>query len=410
MYNRILFMSNSLFKRFKKDEEEPIVEEKPPVWEDRIFWVEMLEKIAYPVLNNLSRDSLKRNMDYESHSPQGQNFVYLEAFSRVFNGIAPWLELGVDDSQEGQLRKKYTKLTIKSIKNAVNPHSNDYIFSVDPKQSLVEVALFAQGLLRAKNNIWLNLSMDVQARITRILKKTRVIAPYENHWLLFTAIIEATLLEFTGECDMQRLSYGVMKFRDEFYLGDAVYSDGEDYDVGYCNSLFIHPMLNDILKVMRKYNLQDGEFLDVQYMRSSRLSSQLERMISPEGTYPVLGKSLSYRSGIFHLLSQAALLKILPNNIDPAQVRGALTQVLRKHFEGDQNFNENGWLKIGINGSQADISEKEVNTGSLYFCCAVFLPLGLGFNDPFWDNPYSEWSSLKAWNGNELPKDQSIDF
>ena len=132
MYNRILFMSNSLFKRFKKEEEEPIVEEKPPVWEDRIFWVEMLEKIAYPVLNNLSKDSLKRNMDYESHSPQGQNFVYLEAFSRVFNGIAPWLELGVDDSQEGQLRKKYTKLTIKSIKNAVNPHSNDYIFSVDP--------------------------------------------------------------------------------------------------------------------------------------------------------------------------------------------------------------------------------------------------------------------------------------
>ena len=32
------------------------MEEKPPVWEDRIFWVEMLEKIAYPVLNNLSKD------------------------------------------------------------------------------------------------------------------------------------------------------------------------------------------------------------------------------------------------------------------------------------------------------------------------------------------------------------------
>ncbi len=44
---------------------------------------------------------------------------------------------------------------------------------------------------------------------------------------------------------------------------------------------------------MRKYGLEDGEFLDVQLMRSSRLASQLERVISPEGTYPLVGKFLS---------------------------------------------------------------------------------------------------------------------
>ena len=170
--------------------------------------------------------------------------------------------------------------------------------------------------------------MDVQARIIRELKNTRIIAPYENHWLLYTAMIEATLLEFTGECDKERLTYGVSKFRDDFYLGDAIYSDGEDFEEGYYNSIFIHPMLNDILAVMRKYGLQDGEFLDVQLMRSSRLSSQLERVISPEGTYPLLGKYLAYRCGVFHLLSQAALLKILPRNISPAQVRCALTKSL----------------------------------------------------------------------------------
>ena len=151
-------------------------------------------------------------------------------------------------------------------------------------------------------------------------------------------MIEATLLEFTGECDKERLTYGVRKFRDELYIGDAIYSDGEDFEVSFYNSLFIHPMLNDILAVMRKYSLQDGEFLDVQLMRSSRLSSQLERLISPEGTYPLLGKSLSYRCGVFHLLSQASLLKILPRNISPAQVRSALTKVLKRLFDGNQNF------------------------------------------------------------------------
>ena len=89
-----------------------------------------------------------------------RNFAYFEAFARVFNGIAPWLELGPDTSQEGQIREKYIYLTLKAIANAVNPKSNDYIFVIEPKQSLVDVALFAQGLLRAKNQIWLNLPMD----------------------------------------------------------------------------------------------------------------------------------------------------------------------------------------------------------------------------------------------------------
>ncbi len=403
-------MSNSFFNRFKKEEKPPVIEKQAPVWEDRIYWVSTLQKIAFPVLNNLARGSLRKNMPYESNSTEGQKFTYLEAFARVFNGIAPWLELGADNSEEGHVRAKYLQLTLKSIKNAVSTNSNDYIFVVEPKQSLVDVALFAQGLLRAKTQIWLNLPMDVQARIIRELKNTRIIAPYENHWLLFTSMIEAALLEFTGECDKERLIYAISKFRDELYVGDAIYSDGEDFEVGYFNSLVIHPMLNDILTVMRKYGLQDGEFLDVQLMRSSRLSSQLERLISPEGTYPLLGKALSYRCGVFHLLSQAALLKILPRNISPAQVRCALTKVIQRQFTGNQNFSSEGWLLCGLNASQMEICEDNINTGSLYACCAIFLPLGLRADDVFWKAPSEEWSSQKAWNGHQIHSDQSINF
>ena len=409
MFYKNIIMSNSFLKRFKK-KETPVVEDMPPVWEDRIFWVSTLQKIAFPVLNNLAKGTLRKNMPYESSSEEGKKFSYFGAFARVFNGIAPWLELGADSSEEGRVREKYIYLTLKAITSSINPNGNDYIFIVEPKQSLVDVALFAQGLLRSKNEIWVNLPMDIQARIIRELKNTRIIAPYENHWLLYTAIIEAALLEFTGECDKQRLIYGVSKFRDELYIGDAIYSDGEDFDVSYYNSLIIHPMLNDILTVMRKYGLQDGEFLDVQLMRSSRLASQLERVISPEGTYPLLGKSLSYRCGVFHLLSQAALLKILPRNINPAQVRSALTKVLRAQFGNKNNFNADGWLIVGLNGSQTGIAEENINTGSLYLCCAIFLPLGLSYNDMFWTAPAAEWSSVKAWNGHQLQQDQSINF
>lgn len=402
-------MSNSFLDRFRK-KEEPVVEEEPPVWQDRIYWVSILQKIAFPVLNNLRKGSLKKNMPYESKSMEGHNFAHLEAFARVFNGIAPWLELGPDSSEEGILRGKYLALTVKAIGNAVNPSNNDYLFNIEPKQSLVDVALFAQGLLRSESQVWMNLSMEVQAKIIDIFKETRVIAPYENHWLLFTSIIEAALLEFTGECDRERLVYAVHKFRDELYVGDAIYANGDQYSFDYYNSLVIHPMLNDILAVMRKYGLSEGEFLDVQLMRSSRHSAQLERMISPEGTYPLVGPSLSYRCGVFHLLSQAALLKILPRNINPTQVRAALTKVLKRQFGNNNNFDSAGWLVVGLNGSQIDISENNINTGSLYMCCSIFLALGLDFNDQFWTAPASEWSSLKAWRGHPIKADQLIDF
>ena len=409
MFNKLNFMCASFLKRFRK-KEEPIIEEQPSIWEDRIFWVSTLQKIALPVLGNLAKSSLRKKMPVDAKSADTTKFAYLEAFARVFNGISSWLELGPDSSEEGQMREKYLRLTLKAIMNAVNPHNNDYLFYVEPKQSLVELALFAQGLLRSKNQVWLNLPMDVQAKIIHELKNTRVIAPYENHWLLYTAMLEATLLEFTGECDKERLSYGIHKFRDEFYLGDAIYSDGSSFELNYYNSIFIHPMLNDILAVMRKYGISDGEFLDVQLMRSSRLSSQLERVISPEGTYPLVGKSMTYRCGVFHLLSQAALLKILPKNISPAQVRSALTKVLKRQFSGNQNFSAEGWLLTGLNGYQTSLSENDINSGSIYMCCAVFLALGLKLDDAFWTEPACEWTTVKAWSAQNTQKDQSIDF
>ena len=84
MFNIVYFMSNSIFKRFKK-KEEPVIEEQHSIWEDRIFWISTLQKIAYPVLNSLSNGSLKKKMPLESNSPDNKKFVYLEAFARIFN-------------------------------------------------------------------------------------------------------------------------------------------------------------------------------------------------------------------------------------------------------------------------------------------------------------------------------------
>ena len=365
--------------------------------QDRAFWVETLTRIADPVLTNLNNNTLKKNMPYESLSKDRSDFSHLEAVGRLVCGIAPWLELGPDNTPEGQLRDKYIKLTVKGLKNAVNPDSPDYLVFGKPYQPLVDAAFLAQGLLRARTQLWDNLDPQAKEWMITEFKRSRAIKPWENNWLLFASMVEAALLEFTGECDMDRLTYGVKKFRDEWYKGDALY--GPAFHMDYYNSFVIHPMLTDVLLTMKKHNLEGADFLDVQLPRLTRYAEQLERFISPEGTFPVVGRSIVYRFGAFHALAQASLMHVLPERVKPAQVRCAMTAVIRNQMKSPKNFDVNGWLRVGFTGEQIDMSESYINTGSVYLCAVGLLSLGLPATDEYWSAPYTEWTNLRAWKG-----------
>lgn len=375
--------------------------------DDRAFWVQTTTQIADPVLINLSNNTLKKNMPFESLS-QRKTFSYLEAVGRLVCGIAPWLELGPDNTPEGKLRAKYIDLTVKGLKNAVNPEAPDYLVFGEPSQPLVDAAFLAQGLLRAPKQLWGNLDPQAKEWMITELKRSRNIKPFENNWLLFASTVEAALLEFTGECDIDRLTNGVFRFRDVWYKGDALYGDGPDFHMDYYNSFVIHPMLTDVLVVMKKHNLEGADFLDTQLKRHTRYAEILERFISPEGSFPVVGRSIPYRFGAFHALGQACLMHILPSTIEPAQVRCALTAVIRRQLESPANFDKNGWLRVGFTGEQLNISESYINTGSVYLCAMGLLPLGLPATDPFWSAPYTEWTNVKAWTGKEVKADHAI--
>ena len=294
---------------------------KPTGMDDRRLWVETLDRIARPVLENLAAGTLKQNMPFESLSsePLRREVSYLEAVGRTICGIAPWLELGPDDTEEGRLRAHYINMVVKGLKNGVNPQSPDHLmFDRRHSQPLVDAAFLAEGILRAPTQIWGRLDQQTRDWLVSEWKTSRGIKPYECNWLLFASIVECALLEFTGECDMQRLMYGVNRFRNEWYKGDGWYGDGPDFHLDYYNSLVIHPMFTETLQVLKKHGLDGADFLPTQTERHARLAAQLERTISPEGTYPVTGRSIVYRFGSFHALADAALLHILPASVSPA--------------------------------------------------------------------------------------------
>ena len=187
-----------------------------------------------------------------------------------------------------------------------------------------------------------------------------------------------------------------------------MYGDGIRFAMDYYNSFVIHPMLTDILHVGAKHGLKDFKKLEeIQMPRLQRYAAIQERMISPEGTYPVIGRTLICRIGAFHTLAETALLGALPESLSSGQVRSAMTAVLERQFEGQQNFDKDGFMTIGFNGMQTDFAENYVSSGSPYHCTTFFLPLGLSPDSEFWKSPEEKWTSLKAFTGEEFPADHA---
>jgi len=377
--------------------------------DDRAYWVSVLEKIARPVLENLSRRELKKKMPMEQH-PHGERekCSHLEAFGRLLCGIAPWLALEIPVSGELQIQQEFIKLAQTALDSATDPESQDFMNFSDGSQPLVDTAFLAQAILRAPRAIWQPLEPRVKEQVITALELTRKIpTPEHNNWVMFAAMVEAALLEFGEPTLESRLEDCIRKMLG-WYLGDGAYGDGEFFHFDYYNSFVIQPMLLDALSVLQKNDAQFAPVHEVVLKRAQRFAEVQERLIAPDGTFPSLGRSTTYRFGAFHLLAQIALRRELPDNCSPAQVRCALSTVIRKTMDTPGTFDANGWLQIGFCGHQPALGESYISTGSLYLCSAGLLPLGLPPTDEFWSTPAAKWTQQKIWSGENLPADHAI--
>ena len=377
---------------------------------DREVWVDIMYKMAEPVLKNMAEGTLQKNMELElSPTWDGRNkkVTYMECFGRLMAGLAPWLSLPDDDTAEGKQRKQLREWALKSYAQAVDPQGKDYLLWRKEGQTLVDAAYVAESFLRGYDALWMPLdSLTKQRYIEEFSQLRRVDPPYTN-WVLFSSTVECFLRKAGAKSDTYRIVSSLRKV-EEWYVGDGFYSDGPGFAFDYYNSFVIHPMLTDVLKVMKKHGLAGSDFLSKQLKRQARYAEQLERMISPEGAYPAVGRSITYRVGAFHALAHAALLHELPKTVAPAQVRCGLTAVIARQFAAPRTFDEKGWLRIGFAGSQINMSETYINTGSVYLCTFGFLALGLPATDPFWTEPFTPWTGLKAWNGEDVMADHAI--
>lgn len=376
---------------------------------DRAYWCTLAAKLASPLLPALAERKLKASMPVEAHakSKDRPNYTYLEALGRLLAGLAPWFELGGDATPEGAERLRLTALARAAIDAGTDPASPDFLNFSRGSQPLVDAAFLAQAMLRAPNELWRKLDARVQRNVIAALKSSRAIKPGENNWKLFATTVEV-LLQKAGEApEKARLLEGIDKHRT-WYLGDGLYGDGPEFHADYYNSFVIQPMLVEALDVVGDESPELKTFQAKSRERLTRWAEIQERLVAPDGSYPVIGRSIAYRCGAFQGLALAALRKSLPETVTPAQARVALTRVIRRTLEAPDTFDAKGWLRIGLAGAQPGLGETYISTGSLYLCSVALLPLGLRASDPFWSAPAEKTTWEKAWAGENLPADHAL--
>ncbi|MCJ8209124.1 DUF2264 domain-containing protein [Mucilaginibacter sp. RS28] len=383
------------------------------VLSDRKVWLSYMDKVARPVLANLAADQLKEKMPMElsdriDNKESRSKVGYLEAFGRTLSGISPWLQLEGGNPEEVKLRDQYRQWALKAITNAVNPQAKDYL-QWNGGQPLVDASYVAFALIRCPW-LWEHLDENVKKQVVEALKATRSTVPVYSNWILFTGMIEAFFCKYDLGYDPVRVEFGIREFTQHWYVGDGMYADGMAFHYDYYNSIVIHP---NLMTILEEVNAKKKTYLHEQereLLIGQRYAEILERLINTDGSYPATGRSIVYRGGVFHHLANIAYKKQLPASLKPAQVRSALTAMLKKTLGAPETFNKEGWLNIGLYGKQPGLADFYITTGSLYICANAFVTLGLPETDEFWSAPAQPWTAVKIWTGQDAMADHALDI
>lgn len=368
--------------------------------DSRKAWVDFAHRYALPVLDTLAND---QHIPWSGNYNSGQSCQNLEAFSRVFYSLSPWFNASYTETEdEEHTRRDLIDKAKVAFHNLFDGESK--VSAVVNQQAVVDYAYLSWGVLNYPE--LLETTSAVRSNFWAFGYKLRDERPLANNWMLLSAITEIVRAVNGRHYDAFKIDAAI-RFTLGNYKGDGIYGDGEHLHLNYYNSLVIHPALDTLYRhICLGHKLKDlqhlVELLRPQQYRSRRYAEVLERQISPEGTFPVIGRSATYRLGAFHHLAHTAL-----RAQEPSGTRSALSAVLARL--APTMFRWDGFLQVGFAGGEnLNLAEPYVNTASVYATGYFLLPLGLPPNDEFWTAGPALWTQARLWGGdNSMCADSS---
>lgn len=350
-------------------------------------WLSRLYKLAHPVLMRCANRTL---LDFFPPKPA------IECICRTVLGVSPLFSFADAHPLAFELRSLATESLNTVFEN------DAYGWTRCGPQLMVEMALLCLAFTRFPR-LWDAMMPRAQSDCLRIMTHAASYTPYNNNWILFHCMIDVFLnARSTSKRSLVDCAAQLRKFDAEWYAGDGWYKDGPHFRMDYYNSFVIVPFLVDLSRML------DSQLHAKTLRCLQRQSEFLERLISPEGTFPLFGRSMVYRAGAFHALCYAVYLENLPAGLSNGSVRRALSKVLETMFDDDANFDSNGFLRLGFRGMQPELADTYSNVGSVYYALLAFLPLGLMQTAAFWTEEDAMYTQERAWKGLRIDRDAAF--
>ena len=345
-------------------------------------WEQLFLKTVLPALTRFDEF-------ISEHSPlrinPKKNIARIELFCRIMYGCAVWYPRASSE------HKALVCNAFQTGMSKIEWECGD--------QLLVEMGQLCLGFMRAPA-LWHDLPITTQQQVKAIVRKADTFDAHNNNWNLFKAAVK--LFQARNENREPIEARKILSKFETWYVGDGWYRDGPHFAIDYYNSLVILPFLTDLYEFIGD---RVGHARALCYLQ--RQSEFLERLIGSDGSYPLFGRSMVYRCGVFHALAYAAWKNVLPASLEHGSVRAALTAVLDRTFV-PENYDERGFLRLGFHGSQPGIADAYSNNGSTYMALLAFLPLGLARDHPFWLANSRDWTQRRAWSGGNVALDKKI--
>ncbi len=388
----------------------------------RAQWLSILLSIVNPVINGFVNKNIKSvfPIHFSAHLPKNdkkrnhKEIVFIELFCRTLLGISMLFQ-----SEESIHKDHLTDLfnnTIFMINTVFSNYLDFYHSSID-HQIIVEMANCALAFIRAPH-LWNSLHPLIKNNILNIMYYSITkFKPHMNNWLLFEALIEIFLYKNNKIKVLNKTLFN-LRIIESLYVGDGWYKDGAIFHMDFYNSYVILPFLITIYNELYIINYQNQNIVyknlyNKTLLKIQRQSEFLERLIGPDGSFPIFGRSAVYRTAIFHALVTNVYISELPNTLSYGQVRAGLNAVIQNMFQNKKIkiVDEYGFLTYGFSGFQPEMADEYSNSGSIYFALLIFMPLGLDENHIFWSSDtkcIQDWSQKKLYNGNSINRDKSI--
>ncbi|MDF2922520.1 MAG: hypothetical protein K0R57_1434 [Paenibacillaceae bacterium] len=293
-----------------------------------------------------------------------ENVAFLEGFSRVLWGLAPFL-LGGGDSG---LEQNY----LAGIKNGTNPEHPEYWGNAHAGDiRMVEMAAVGFAIALVPDKLWQPLNDHERDNLTYGLNGINRHEPYHNNWQFFRVMVDMGLAVAGREYDRVLLQKSLDTL-DSFYYGEGWYGDGRNAQFDYYIAFAMH-----------FYGLIYGKAAgEHKYLERARLfAKDFIHWFSSEGDALPFGRSLTYRFAQTAFWS--AYVYAGGGDEDLGVVKGIILRHLRWWFNKPV-FDRDGILSIGYGYPNLIMSEGYNAPGSPYWALKSFLVLALPDDHAFW--------------------------